>query len=304
MNTETMKNITLKIKAPKCGASSEELRDLLANTLGAEVDYVGARLSILPPDVKKTINKAKKAIKDTWISNTLPWIGNERVVPEHKMDIVVEEIRAVHERVKQNVAEEAEAMKVWLPQVKAALGRGADMIELPDPSDFKIEIAIGCDDATAAGEGLPKDASHAELTVSAQKGEGYEALIDHLIDTADKIGSSKQGAQAALRLKDDAATAAKMGIVDKKMLEKLNQLTGKLLSAGKSKRKQATAKAALVTAIGEAATSDSVEEEGGAKPTEKETKKETNKETKKKVYKTISKNSGEKSHQDAAVELI
>ena len=73
-------------------------------------------------------------------------------------------------------------------------------------------------------------------------------MIDHLIGLAEQIGPGKEGSAAALRLKEDAATAAKIGAVDKEMVGKLNKLVGAVLTAtGNAARKGAKAK--IVSAV-------------------------------------------------------
>jgi hypothetical protein len=105
-----------------------------------------------------------------------------------------------------------------------------------------------------AGRGLPRDATQAQVAEAVAVGKGYEAVIDHLISLAEKVGPGKEGNAAALRLKEDAATAAKLGAVNKEMLGKLNHLTAALLKAGTGGAKKAAAKAAVVTAITDGAT--------------------------------------------------
>ena len=259
---EIMKTITVKITAPKCGATSDQLKEALAQVLGANVEYVGARLSVMPPDVKTIVNGAVKSITKTLKENTLPWIGNERVVADEKVDLIIDELNGSAEKAKKIIEEQAGAMKVWLPQVRTALGKGVDMVELPDPNDFKLDVVIGQSEPSKAGKGLPRDANQAEAAAALAKGSGYENLIDHLLALADKVGPGKDGSAAALRLKNDTATAVKLGAVDKAMIDKINLLTGKLLLAGKSGAKKAAAKAGLVTAITDAS---NVGEEGELK---------------------------------------
>jgi len=263
-----MKTITVKITAPKCGASSEALNDALANVLGADLTYVKARLAIMPPDVKTIIANATKMIKKTLEDGSLPWIGSERVVADEKVDILKDELDNVSEKAKKIIDEQASAMKVWLPQVEKALGAGASMIELPDANDFKLEVVIGVGEPSKAGRGLPRDASQADAAAAIAKGSGYENLIDHLLTLADKVGPGKDGSAAALRLKNDTATAVKLGAVDKAMIDKINLLTGKLLLAGKSGAKKAAAKAGLVTAITDASNVDEDGELKGAEEAE------------------------------------
>ena len=259
-----MKKIMLKINAPKCGASSDQLKQVLADVLGADRSYIGARLSILPADVKSVVNNAVKMVRRVHEENTLPWIGNERVCPDEKVDIVIEEIESAMAKAKAIIEEQRQAMSTWLPQVRQALGKGADMVALPDPNDFTIEVEISTGEPSKAGRGLPRDATQAEVAEAVAVGKGYEAVIDHLIGLAEKVGPGKEGNAAALRLKEDAATAAKLGAVNKEMLSKLNHLTAALLKAGGGAKK-AAAKAAVVTAItdGAATANDAGEGEAG-----------------------------------------
>ena len=133
-----MKKIMLKINAPKCGASSDQLKQVLADVLGADRSYIGARLNILPPDVKSVVNNAVKMVRKVYEENTLPWIGNERVCADEKLDIIKDEIESAMTKAKGIVEEQRQAMSTWLPQVRQALGKGADMVALPDPNDFTI----------------------------------------------------------------------------------------------------------------------------------------------------------------------
>lgn len=249
-----MKKIMLKINAPKCGASSDTLKQALADVLGAELSYIGARLNILPPDVKSVVNNAVKMVRKVYEDNTLPWIGTERVCADEKLDIIKDEIEAAMAKAKGIVEEQRQAMSTWLPQVKTALGKGAEMVALPDPNDFTITHEVSDGEPSKAGRGLPRDASQAQVAEAVAVGKGYEAVIDHLIGLAEKVGPGKEGNAAALRLKEDAATAAKLGAVDKEMLGKLNHLTAALLKAGTGGAKKAAAKAAVVTAITDGAT--------------------------------------------------
>lgn len=258
-----MKAITLKITAPKCGASSDELREALATALGASTEYVGARLSILPPDVKAVVAKAVKMVKQARLEYTIPWIGDEQVCTDDKAELAIEAIDLATEKAVAMIAEQAQAMSVWLPKVESALGAGASMVELPDPKEFTIKVTRAIGEASKSGKGLPRDATQAQVAEAMNKGAGYEALILHLTTLAEKISAGgKKGAAAALRLKEDAATAAKLGAVDKSMLANLNKLTAVLLSAGAGAKKVA-AKAAVITAISDAATDagDSTEDE-------------------------------------------
>lgn len=259
-----MKKIMLKINAPKCGASSDQLKQVLADVLGADRSYIGARLSILPPDVKSVVNNAVKMVRKVY-EQTLPWIGNERVCADEKVDIIIEEIESAMAKAKAIIEEQRQAMSTWLPQVRQALGKGADMVALPDPNDFTITHEVSVGEPSKAGRGLPRDATQAEVAEAVAVGKGYEAVIDHLIGLAEKVGPGKEGNAAALRLKEDAATAAKLGAVNKEMLGKLNRLTAALLKAGTGGAKKAAAKAAVVTAImdGAATANDAGEDEAG-----------------------------------------
>jgi hypothetical protein len=249
-----MKTITVKIDAPKCGASSDSLRELLAETLGANAEYVGARLTILPPDTKAAVSKIKKDIRKAVEDNTLLWIGGERVAEDNKVAMIEDTITEATEVGRRIIAEHAESLRVRLPELRAALGKGADLVELPDPDNFKLTVTMGVSEPTAiTKKGLPRNATEANVAVAIQKGKGYDAVIDHLLALVDKVGTGKDGSAAALRIKEDAATAAKLGAVDKEQIHKLNQLTAKLLAAGKGGAKKAAAKAALVTAITDAA---------------------------------------------------
>lgn len=249
-----MKKLMLKINAPKCGASSDQLKQALADVLGAELSYIGARLNILPPDVKTVVNNAVKMVRKVYEDNTLPWIGTERVCADEKLDIIKDEIESTMAKAKGIVEEQRQAMSTWLPQVRQALGKGAEMVALPDPNDFTITHEVIDGEPSKAGRGLPRDATQAEVAEAVSVGKGYEAVIDHLIGLAEKVGPGKEGNAAALRLKEDAATAAKLGAVNKDMLNKLNTLTAALLKAGTGGAKKAAAKAAVVTAITDGAT--------------------------------------------------
>lgn len=262
-----MKKITLKIEAPKCGASSDELRQFIADNLGADLDYVGGRLAILPPDTKAVVAKCRRAVRETYEKLTIPWIGTERVCADNKVDLVIDEINRVAESSAKLIEEQADALKTRLPDVIQALGKGANMVELPDPENFKLTVTVGYGEPTAAGRGLPKDANEVEVSKAIAKAEGYENLIEHLINLTEKIGPGKEGSTAALRFKEDAATAAELGVVDKNVLHKLNQLTAGLLSVGKAGSKKSAAKAALVTAIAESA----VDPENSTEETTEET---------------------------------
>lgn len=292
-----MKKIMLKINAPKCGASSDQLKQVLADVLGADRSYIGARLSILPPDVKSVVNNAVKMVRKVYEDNTLPWIGNERVCADEKLDIIKEEIESAMAKAKGIIEEQRQAMSTWLPQVRQALGKGADMIALPDPNDFTITHEVSDGEPSKAGRGLPRDATQAEVAEAVAVGKGYEAVIDHLIGLAEKVGPGKEGNAAALRLKEDAATAAKLGAVNKEMLGKLNHLTAALLKAGTGGAKKAAAKAAVVTAItdGAATANDAGEGEAGGEAEAAPTKS---------IKKVITGKSEKSDKTDKAVELI
>lgn len=255
-----MKKITLKIEAPKCGASSEILRQTIAAHLGAELEYVGGRLAILPPDVKAVVNKVNKTISETYKKLTIPWIGTERVCADDKAELIADEINEVAKNGALLIQEQAEALRARMPELRAALGKGADMVELPDPDDFKLSVTVGIGEPTAAGRGLPRNATEAQVSAALSKAEGYENLINHLIELSEKVGPGKEGSAAALRFKEDAATAAALGVVDKSILHNLNKLTANLLAAGKSGAKKSAAKAALVTAITEGAIDPNTEQ--------------------------------------------
>ena len=258
-----MKKVTLKISAPKCGATSDELKSVLSEALGAEGTYVNARVSILPPDIKARIRNAVKAIREVYERNTLPWILTERVCTDEREELVKEEVMESVKKAKDEMVEIANTMNVWLPTVKSALGRGAEMVALPDPNDFTIEVDINTGEPTKAGRGLPRDASQAEIAEAVSKAKGYEAVIDHLIGLAEQIGPGKEGSAAALRLKEDAATAAKIGAVDKEMVGKLNKLVGAVLTAtGNAARKGAKAK--IVSAVVESGEKAAKQEEEDA----------------------------------------
>lgn len=258
-----MKKVTLKISAPKCGATSDELKNVLSEALGAEGTYVNARVSILPPDIKARIRKAVKAIREVYERNTLPWILTERVCTDEREELVKEEVMESVKKAKDEMVEIANTMNVWLPTVKSALGRGAEMVALPDPNDFTIEVEVNTGEPTKAGRGLPRDATQAEVAEAVSKAKGYEAVIDHLIGLAEQIGPGKEGSAAALRLKEDAATAAKIGAVDKEMLGKLNKLVGAVLTAtGNAARKGAKAK--IVSAVVESGEKAAKQEEEDA----------------------------------------
>lgn len=268
-----MKKVTLKISAPKCGATSDELKSVLSEALGAEGTYVNARVSILPPDIKARIRNAVKAIREVYEKNTLPWIQTERVCADEKEELVKEEVMETANKAKAEMVEIANTMNVWLPTVKSALGRGAEMVALPDPNDFTIEVDINTGEPSKAGRGLPRDATQAEVAEAVSKAKGYEAVIDHLIGLAEQIGPGKEGSAAALRLKEDAATAAKIGAVDKEMVGKLNKLVGAVLTAtGNAARKGAKAK--IVSAVvesGEKAAKQEEEEDAANKQGEDNT---------------------------------
>jgi len=249
-----MKRIILNVKTPKCGASSEALRSALAVAIGADEDLVGANLSIVPPDVKQIIQKAARTIKETWDAGTLPWIGNERVCADEKADIVIEEIEEVTKKAVAIIEEQAKAMTVWLPKVKKALGKGADLVELPVVENFRITVTHKVVDPSKAGRGLPKDATEAQIAEAQGKAAGYESVIDHLITLAGKVGPGKKGSEAALRLKEDMATATKLGAVNSDTIKKLNTLVTVVLAAGKGGTKQKAARAALVTGLAESQT--------------------------------------------------
>ena len=264
-----MKKVTLKISAPKCGATSDELKSVLSEALGAEGTYVNARVSILPPDIKARIRNAVKAIREVYERNTLPWILTERVCTDEREELVKEEVMESVKKAKDEMVEIANTMNVWLPTVKSALGRGAEMVALPDPNDFTIEVDINTGEPSKAGRGLPRDASQAEIAEAVSKAKGYEAVIDHLIGLAEQIGPGKEGSAAALRLKEDAATAAKIGAVDKEMLGKLNKLVGAVLTAaGNAARKGAKAK--IVSAVVESGEKAAKQEEDAAANTQGE----------------------------------
>ena len=255
-----MKKVTLKISAPKCGATSDELKSVLSEALGAEGTYVNARVSILPPDIKARIRNAVKAIREVYERNTLPWIQTERVCTDEREELVKEEVMESVNKAKAEMVEIANTMNVWLPTVKSALGRGAEMVALPDPNDFTIEVDINTGEPSKAGRGLPRDATQAEVAEAVSKAKGYEAVIDHLIGLAEQIGPGKEGSAAALRLKEDAATAAKIGAVDKEMVGKLNKLVGAVLTAtGNAARKGAKAK--IVSAVVESGEKAAKQEE-------------------------------------------
>ena len=255
-----MKKVTLKISAPKCGATSDELKSVLSEALGAEGTYVNARVSILPPDIKARIRNAVKAIREVYERNTLPWILTERVCTDEREELVKEEVMESVKKAKDEMVEIANTMNVWLPTVKTALGRGAEMVALPDPNDFTIDVEVNTGEPTKAGRGLPRDATQAEVAEAVSKAKGYEAVIDHLIGLAEQIGPGKEGSAAALRLKEDAATAAKIGAVDKEMVSKLNKLVGAVLTAsGNAARKGAKAK--IVSAVVESGEKAAKQEE-------------------------------------------
>lgn len=258
-----MKKVTLKISAPKCGATSDELKSVLSDALGAEGTYVNARVAILPPDIKARIRNAVKAIREVYERNTLPWILTERVCTDEREELVKEEVMESVNKAKAEMVEIANTMDVWLPTVKSALGRGAEMVDLPDRNDFTIEVEISSGEPTKAGRGLPRDASQAEVAEAVSKAKGYEAVIDHLIGLAEQIGPGKEGSAAALRLKEDAATAAKIGAVDKEMVGKLNKLVCAVLTAtGNAARKGAKAK--IVSAVVESGEKAAKQEEEDA----------------------------------------
>ena len=255
-----MKKVTLKISAPKCGATSDELKSVLSEALGAEGTYVNARVSILPPDIKARIRNAVKAIREVYEKNTLPWILTERVCTDEREELVKEEVMESVKKAKDEMVEIANTMNVWLPTVKSALGKGAEMVALPDPNDFTIEVDINTGEPSKAGRGLPRDATQAEVAEAVSKAKAYEAVIDHLIGLAEQIGPGKEGSAAALRLKEDAATAAKIGAVDKEMVSKLNKLVGAVLTAsGNAARKGAKAK--IVSAVVESGEKAAKQEE-------------------------------------------
>lgn len=268
-----MKKVTLKISAPKCGATSDELKTVLSEALGADGTYCNARVSILPPDIKARIRNAVKSIREVYERNTLPWILTERVCTDEREELVKEEVMESVKKAKDEMVEIANTMNVWLPTVKSALGRGAEMVALPDPNDFTIEVEVNTGEPTKAGRGLPRDASQAEVAEAVSKAKGYEAVIDHLIGLAEQIGPGKEGSAAALRLKEDAATAAKIGAVDKEMVAKLNKLVGAVLTAtGSAARKGAKAK--IVSAVvesGEKAAKQEEEEDAANKQGEDNT---------------------------------
>ena len=261
-----MKKVTLKISAPKCGATSDELKSVLSEALGADGTYCNARVSILPPDIKARIRNAVKAIREVYEKNTLPWILTERVCTDEREELVKEEVMESVKKAKDEMVEIANTMNVWLPTVKSALGRGAEMVALPDPNDFTIDVDVSTGEPSKAGRGLPRDATQAEVAEAVSKAKGYEAVIDHLIGLAEQIGPGKEGSAAALRLKEDAATAAKIGAVDKEMVGKLNKLVGAVLTAtGNAARKGAKAK--IVSAVvesGEKAAKQEEEQEDAA----------------------------------------
>ena len=258
-----MKKITLKISAPKCGATSDELKSVLADALGAEGTYVNARVAILPPDIKARIRNAVKAVREVYERNTLPWIQTERVCTDEREELVKEEVMESVKKAKDEMVEIANTMNVWLPTVKSALGRGAEMVALPDPNDFTIDVEVSTGEPSKAGRGLPRDATQAEVAEAVSRAKGYEAVIDHLIGLAEQIGPGKEGSAAALRLKEDAATAAKIGAVDKEMLGKLNKLVGAVLTAsGNAARKGAKAK--IVSAVVESGEKAAKQEEEDA----------------------------------------
>lgn len=258
-----MKKVTLKISAPKCGATSDELKTVLSEALGADGTYCNARVSILPPDIKARIRNAVKAIREVYEKNTLPWILTERVCTDEREELVKEEVMESVKKAKDEMVEIANTMNVWLPTVKSALGRGAEMVALPDPNDFTIDVEINTGEPTKAGRGLPRDATQAEVAEAVSKAKGYEAVIDHLIGLAEQIGPGKEGSAAALRLKEDAATAAKIGAVDKEMVGKLNKLVGAVLTAtGSAARKGAKAK--IVSAVVESGEKAAKQEEEDA----------------------------------------
>ena len=264
-----MKKVTLKISAPKCGATSDELKSVLSEALGAEGTYVNARVSILPPDIKARIRNAVKAIREVYERNTLPWILTERVCTDEREELVKEEVMESVKKAKDEMVEIANTMNVWLPTVKSALGRGAEMVALPDPNDFTIDVEVSTGEPSKAGRGLPRDATQAEVAEAVSKAKGYEAVIDHLIGLAEQIGPGKEGSAAALRLKEDAATAAKIGAVDKEMLGKLNKLVGAVLTAaGNAARKGAKAK--IVSAVVESGEKAAKQEEDAAANTQGE----------------------------------
>ena len=137
------------------------------------------------------------------------------------------------------------------------------MVALPDPNDFTIDVEVSTGEPSKAGCGLPRDATQAEVAEAVSKAKGYEAVIDHLIGLAEQIGPGKEGSAAALRLKEDAATAAKIGAVDKEMVSKLNKLVCAVLTAtGNAARKGAKAK--IVSAVVESGEKAAKQEEEDA----------------------------------------
>lgn len=243
-----MKEVTLTIQMPKVGATSGELVKTLTDELGAETEYVSARLKIIPPDIVAQMRKAVKGIREAFENNTLEWIGC-RVCEKSKLDILQDEVDAAKKTAKGVFAEIARNMNVWLPKVKSALGKGAEMVELPDPNAFDIEAIVGVKGKPVnAGKGLPKSATDAKVSEALSRAKGYEAVIDHLTKLAEKVEPGKKGGEAALKLKADLATAAKIGAVDKAQIETINRLVGAVLTAtGTIGRKGA--KAALVGEI-------------------------------------------------------
>jgi hypothetical protein len=189
------------------------------------------------------------------------------VCADEKADIVIEEIEEVTKKAVAIIEEQAKAMTVWLPKVKTALGKGADLVELPVVENFKITVTHNVCDPSKAGRGLPKNATEAQIAEAQGKAAGYESVIDHLITLAGKVGPGKKGSEAALRLKEDMATATKLGAVNPDTIKKLNALTTSLLAAGKGGTKQKAAQAALVTGIAESQPKVVVPSEAGKTPT-------------------------------------
>ena len=289
-----MKVIEISIKAPKCGASSEALKSAFAVMLGADEGYVGARLAIMPPDVKSVINGAVKSVNKVYKDLTLPWIGTKRVCEDNKVEIVKEEINNAANKAKKIIAEQREAMRIWLPKVVSALGDGASLIELPDPNDFDLTVLVSSSEPEKATKGMVKSATDVETNKAIAKGVGYENLINHLVEQVEKIGNGKKASAAALRFKEDANTAAKMGAVDKEQLVQINSLIGALLKAGNNAVKKAGAKAAVVSAIIDSAT-----------PPETETEAEVEEKDEGKVpTKKLPKRKGQNTTHDQAVQLI
>ena len=126
------------------------------------------------------------------------------------------------------------------------------MVALPDPNDFTIAHEVSDGEPSKAGRGLPRDASQAQVAEAVAVGKGYEAVIDHLIGLAEKVGPGKEGNAAALRLKE--GRRQQQPSWERWRTERAGNSTtsAALLKAVRAAKK--AAKAAVVTAITDGAT--------------------------------------------------